>query len=174
MIFTKKMSNLTKLLLCIIGVLLCWLIIIIPLLGIWDSMREDGDSLERQYVRYLRLMQLRGKADTVSSGLCNRAYAKKSDEEEKAFFLKQVEEAALKAGLKIEDIKPLPHTAKDGFLNCMIDVEMNGLMDNVVKFIYEMVENQSFIKIDRLTITAADRGSEETKVSFSLTKSLLL
>lgn len=93
-----------------------------------------------------------------------------SDEEAIANFLSNVESLARKSSVLINDVKPKPTKDFDNYKKFSFDLEIDGSIDNITKFIYELESSSEAIKVERLQISVKTGKDDILKADLTISK----
>jgi len=98
----------------------------------------------------------------------------KKDEEEVAFFLKEIETFVNGLNININDIKPLPDEEESQAHIFLIDVEMESSIIDFMEFLHKIASSKNLIRIEKMSlITKGQRGHKLT-IKLIISKTFLV
>ncbi len=117
---------------------------------------KQKDIIEQKYEKYVDYVKRSG-----------------SDEEEVARILGEIEVLARKSSVYLVDTKPQTPKRVDFYKQYMVEIEGEGEMRSIIKFLYELNVSPQLLRAEkvRLSIKAKKRGV--IKVSMLITKVLI-
>jgi Tfp pilus assembly protein PilO len=157
----------------LIAVSLFYSFILEPLATRWLSLNNE-----------IRIMQLKLKKSTQTLKrrieIMDRyeniaAYVGKprgSDEEEMTVLLSELERLASASSARITDIKPRPPKQLDYYKKYTIEVESEGDMATLTKFIYEIQNSSQLLSIEKVSLTMKSGVGSALKTYMLVTKIL--
>ena len=95
-----------------------------------------------------------------------------SDEQKRAFFLGELEKLASSSGARITNIKPRAIREKSYYRQHIVELESEGDISKLTKFIYEIQTSAHFPKIEKLAISMKRGDSNILKVNMVISKFL--
>jgi len=99
---------------------------------------------------------------------------KKSDEEEFAAFLKEMENVANTSGIHIISISPTGNIENAKlYTKYEVKVDCTGQMDSIMQFLYNISASVNLIKVESIEITPPAKGAGEMKCSMIISKELV-
>jgi len=175
-----KLASLTKrertiLSLCIGVILLSLLynIIIEPVASRWIQLGNEVKiarlKLKKSSEILKRRLHIINQYEKLSSFI---QLERGSDEEEIAILLSEVERLASSAGTRITDIKPGVSKGSGYFRKFIVEIESEGDIDKISKFIYEVQNSTHILKIEKLSINMKGTRDRSLKVNMLVTKLL--
>jgi len=115
---------------------------------------NNKDIIEKEYRRYKDYVKR-------SSG---------SDEEDVANILAEIEGLARTASVRLVDIKPLAPKQADLYREYAINVEVEGDMEQVMTFIYNLNNSSQLLRVEKLRLGLKDKETSLVKASVLVTK----
>ncbi len=102
-------------------------------------------------------------------------YAPKSQAEEEiiAAFLKKFEILASDSKVNLIKINPADSKQRKGFIEYYANLECDGKLDDMAKFIYSINTSDDLLKIVKLSMAPKKAGSEEVTSSMTVTKTIV-
>ena len=144
-----------------------------PMIERWKEVRVEVTSKELLYQKYMRMAQRESTTRDGYRGLVDRLRMKGSEEEEMALFLKEIEGLA-RDKMRITNIKPHSAQDLDFYKRFNVEIECEGGMGSLVRFIYEAEQSQSMFRVRRLRIQAKGGQPGLLEVSLLLSKLSML
>jgi Tfp pilus assembly protein PilO len=100
--------------------------------------------------------------------------AKKSDEEELASFLKDMENIAVSSGIHLVTINPSGNIENAKlYTKYEIKLECLGNMEKLMKFIYAISSLSKLIKIESIELLPPAKGGEDMKCTMLITREIV-
>lgn len=167
----KREKFLLLIALIVIFFLLCYNFLIEPLLKKVELINQEVGTNELKLKKIKRLLQ---QKDEIA-GLYEQ-YAKDikikgfSDEEEVANFLSYVESLVRQSSVYINDVKPKPVKNLGSYKRFVFDLEIEGTVENLTKFIYELEKSSEAIRIERLQISVKTGKEDVLRTDLTIAK----
>ncbi len=145
--------------------------IIEPIAGRWrelDLKIRDKEVVLRKYSRILR-----DKDDIEKERAAYAKYfesKKLTPEEESAGALSRMERAARSSGVRITNIKPLPHKSFECYSEFTFRVAAESTLSELTKFIYDLQSSDQLLKVERMVLRAKENEPATIKSILSITK----
>lgn len=99
--------------------------------------------------------------------------AAKSEEEQFTIILKEIESLANKASVYIIDMKPGGVRAEESFKQFMANVNCEGEMAQLVRFMYDIESSSKMITIEKYQLSPKSPESKQTLCSMTIVKTAL-
>lgn len=96
-----------------------------------------------------------------------------SDEEEVAKVLAEIEGLARKSNVHLVDITPQAPQEVDFYKEYAAELEIEGTMDSVVKFLYQLNNSTLLLRAQKLRISLRTPGSSDVSALILVTKILV-
>ncbi|MDP2942427.1 MAG: type 4a pilus biogenesis protein PilO [Candidatus Omnitrophota bacterium] len=173
-------SNLKKRernLFCITAVLIIfWIVqgfVVKPIFTKWKQLDEkiSADALKLE-----RNLEMIKRKDAIKSDYEKYASAVKmagSEEEEMAKFLTEIEALATSSSIRVIDIKPRPARKIRFYKNYLVELEAEGDINQVSKFIYDIQNSPQMLRVDKLSLGIKGAGTNLLKCRILVSKILI-
>jgi Tfp pilus assembly protein PilO len=115
---------------------------------------NNKNMIESEYKRYRNYVK--------------RSYA--SDEEDVANILGEIEGLARTSSVRLVDIKPQAPRQADLYKEYAIDVEIEGDMEQVTTFLYNLNNSAQLLRVTKLRLGLKDKETSLVKASVLVTK----
>ena len=93
-----------------------------------------------------------------------------SDDEKTTAILSEVENLAHKSGVSLIDMKPQQPQNINFYKEYTIEVEAEGSMDALVRFLYELNTSSQLLRAEKLRLNLKDKDSSVVKATIQITK----
>lgn len=150
-----------------------YMVLIDPLWEYWQGLNEKIVSKEVQLVKNLKILAQKDAIDVLYSKYSDSIKMKGSEQEEIAIILREIENIARGNNTYITDIKPQKVEDKDFYKVYYVDLEAEGNISNLTKFIYELQSSNQILKVKRLQLTPKGDAGDVLKGSMVITKILI-
>ena len=156
----------------IIGVV-SYITVIEPLWTDWQGLNRAIYTKERQLVKNLKILAQKEQIAELYNKYAENIRMKGSVEEETAVILREIENIARSSNTYITDIKP--HKVKDMefYKEYYVELEVEGKIANLAKFIYELQGSKQILKVRHLRLNAKAGGGDVLKGYMIVTKILI-
>lgn len=156
----------------IFGVII-YMTIIDPLWAYWKELNETISAKEVQVLKNIKILAQRDAIDTVYAKYSESIKMKGSEEEETAVILREIENIARSANVYITDIKPQKAKDMEFYKEYHVELEAEGNISSLTKFIYELQNSKQILKVKRLQLTPKAEAGDVLKGDMVVTKILL-
>lgn len=145
-------------------------LIIAPISQKFKKINSEIKVNERQLAQ--GLLNLNRKDDIIKEYQKYLPYIKSkySEGEEVAKLLEEIEGASRDVGISIADVKPRPPKQVNTYRYYYIEMEVEGGMGTLINFLHQLGSSQQLYRVNKIYISARDRGSSTVKASILLTK----
>ena len=156
----------------IIGVV-SYITVIEPIWTDWQALNEAIYTKERQLLKNLKILAQKEQIAKLYNKYAKNIRMKGSVEEETAVILREIENIARSSKTYITDIKP--HKVKDMefYKEYYVELEVEGKIANLAKFIYELQGSKQILKVRHLRLNAKAGGGDVLKGYMIVTKILI-
>jgi len=96
-----------------------------------------------------------------------------SPDQIKAEFLQQIEKLATEAKVNLTKVNPAGEKEKQGFIQYYAELECNGSLDDVAKFMHLIDTTQDLLKVVKMNITGKSAGSREIAAAMTVVKVII-
>lgn len=118
---------------------------------------KQKEFIQEEYEKYHKYIQRSG-----------------SDEEEVAQILGEIESLARNSSVYLVDMKPRKPQEIDFYKEYTVEIEAEGRMESLVKFMYQMNTSQQLLRVESLRLSQTKSESTVLKASMLITKVLAL
>ena len=168
-----KITRLSALLIAVIGVMLAYVFIVNPLVGAWNELDRRVEVVNLQYMRDTRTVDNFDDYVELYHTYEDIAAQKRSDEEELALFLKEIENFAGPLDVAINDIKPLPNEEEKHKNVFLLRLEMEGAIDELVSFLHTIASSDTLIRVETMSLQTTSRRNNILTAKITLSKTFL-
>jgi Tfp pilus assembly protein PilO len=168
-----KMTRLSSFLAVIIGLLLAFVLIFNPLFSLWKDLARRIEVVHLQYGRdtktidnYERYIELFNTYEAI-------ARQARSDEEELAFFLKEIEEFSSGLALSIQDIKPMAPNDEKYTNRFGLQLEIQGPIADIISFFHRIASSETLIRIESFSLQTISRRDNVLNIKLAVSKTYL-
>lgn len=174
------LSNLSKrekyLFYIIMALIILWIgmvFIIKPLLDKWKGLDEKISLASLKMEKNRKILSLKEKIQSDYDNFASAIKKKSSEEEEMAKFLTEIESLAQSSLVHISDIKPRSAKKTRFYDEYVIEVEAEGDISQVSKFIYDIQDSPRLLKIDKFSLGTKGAGTNLLKCNILIGKVLI-
>lgn len=118
---------------------------------------RQKDQIEKQFEKFVGYVERSG-----------------SDEEEVAKILGEIESLARQSGIYLVDMKPQAPKDIDFYKEYTIEIEVEGEMIPLTKFLHQLNTSPQLLRIKKLRLTSKEEGQAGLKASMVITKVLVI
>ncbi len=132
-----------------------------------DAIEEQKNMIKGD----LRLLSYKDKILKENDAL-KPFFAQKIQTEEEiiAAFLKHIEILATESKVNLIRVNPSDSKSKKGFIEYYANLECDGLLENVVKFMHSIDASEDLLKVVKFNMGPKKAGSEEVSASMTVVK----
>ncbi len=127
-------------------------------------------SNDIKYQRFVRLTKEKERIAKEYKNSIKDVKLKSSDEEETASLLTQIETIARNSGVRIVDMKPQSTKDRGFYKQFRVEVKVESNMSALTRFMYDTVNSDQILKLERLQINAKGGGSDLLVATINVTK----
>jgi len=113
-------------------------------------------------LRLIKNLKLMREKDIITKGFekySDRLKTKSSNEEEMASVLSEIEKIGKKAGIYLSNVKPQRIKDMNFYKILLVEIKFQANMQTLSKFIYNLQNSTSLLKVKRLQINIKGGGS---------------
>lgn len=158
--------------LIIVGVL-SYITVIEPLWQKWQELNKSISSQEIQLLKNLKILAQRDVIAQLYDKYAENIKMKGSVEEETAVILREIENIARTSNTYITDIKPLRVQDMEFYKEYYVELESEGSISNLARFIYDLQNSKQILKVKYLRLNPKDETAEVLKGYMIVTKILI-
>lgn len=156
----------------IIGVL-SYIIVIEPIWKKWQDLNDSITNRESQLLKNLKILAQRDIIAELYNKYAENIKMKGSVEEETATILREIENIARISNTYITDIKPQRVQDMEFYKEYYIELEAEGDVSNIAKFIYDLQNSEQILKVRYLRLNPRDDTGDVLKGYMIVTKILI-
>jgi ribosomal protein S10 len=143
--------------------------IVVNWMGLDKRIGAGGLKLEKSQ----KILNLKGRIQRDYERYASSVKMSGSEEEEMAKFLTEIESLARSSSVHISGIKPLPIKKVDFYKKYVVELEAEGDIKQVSKFIYDIQNSQQLLKIDKFSLGTKGAGTNLLKCNILVSKVLI-
>ncbi len=98
---------------------------------------------------------------------------KKSDEEIIASFLKTIENLGREAEVVVGKLNPGESVPKKGYVQYFANVECNGKLENIIKFVHKIDTTNNLLKVVKMNVVGKKTSADEVTVTMKISKLII-
>ncbi|MCC6758243.1 MAG: type 4a pilus biogenesis protein PilO, partial [Candidatus Omnitrophica bacterium] len=98
---------------------------------------------------------------------------KKSDEEIIAAFLKTIENLGREAEVVVGKLNPGESVPKKGYVQYFANVECNGKLENIIKFVHKIDTTNNLLKVVKMNVIGKKTSADEVTVTMKISKLII-
>lgn len=161
-----KMTKTSYALLIIIIAMLLYVFCFIPIAENFKRMQRDIEGLNIQFIKNVRTISDFDVLYKRYQEYKDVVKQTRSDEEEMAFFIKEIQAYTQELSLSIKDIKPMSKVGSAGVNIFSVDVNIEGSIKDLVLLLHKIASEKKLIKVEKMSLEVA-RSSDSTTLSAS-------
>ena len=119
----------------------------------WQALHQEIRAARVELERHRRMIARRDDVMTAYGQLGELARVEGSDEEAMTLILQTIEGLARESGVRITDIKPQPVRTRSFYTEYGVELESEGTVQQLMKFIYELQLSSQMLRVDRMRLT---------------------
>lgn len=150
-----------------------YITVVEPLWKKWQALNESISSKEIQLLKNQKILARRDIIAQMYDKYAENIKMKGSVEEETASILREIENIARASNTYINDIKPLKVEDREFYKEYSIEVETEGDISNLTKFIYDLQDSKQILKVRYLRLNPRDEAGDALKGYMIVTKVLI-
>jgi Tfp pilus assembly protein PilO len=131
---------------------------IMPLASQWRFLAERESALESQCLRARTQLLLKKKVEHEREAYAREISRQGSDQEEQSFLLQEVERLSRDLPIRIRGMRPLPPQEMGFYRRYAVTLELEGSVENVLKFLCSVESSPKLLKVERVQLTADSRN----------------
>lgn len=125
----------------------------------WQGLEEEIHAKELKLEKSERLIKKGASFAKDYEGFESSFRMSGSKEEEMAKFLTEIESLAKSSAVRVTQIKPLPERKSGLYEKFYAELELEGEMSGVSRYMLEVENSPSLLTIEKLSITAKQGGN---------------
>ena len=123
-----------------------------PLKAKINNLNTDISIKELKLKKSYKILNQKETVEPVYKKYADYLKQKDADEQEMSALLSEIEAITGKIDIRISDMKPLRVKAIDFYKKFSVELEAEGLLDNLTKFIHTLQSQPHFLKVERLRL----------------------
>ncbi|MEW6536150.1 MAG: type II secretion system protein GspM [Candidatus Auribacterota bacterium] len=144
-----------------------------PMWNYWTGLDNRISNLTKQLQRSELILSRAKSIEVEYKAYEGRLKIEGSDQEKTAQILKNIENTARSNRLHINDMKPQQIKDEEFYKYYVIELEAEADIMALIKFIYDMQNSETALKITRLQISASTSQPDVLKTEMIITKVIL-
>ena len=150
-----------------------YIIAVEPIWTEWQDLNRNIFAKERKLLKNVKILAQKDRITSLYNKYASSIKMKGSVEEETAVILREIENIARSTNINITDIKPHRVKNMDFYKEYYIELEAEGNVANLAKFIYELQSSDQILKVRHLRINPKAGGGDTLKAYMIVTKILI-
>jgi Tfp pilus assembly protein PilO len=128
--------------------------IVIPLATRWRLLADQERALESQCLRARIQVLLKKKVEREREAYAREISRQGSDQEEQSFLLQEVERLSRDLPIRVRSMRPLPPLEMGFYRRYAVTLELEGSVENVLKFLCAVESSPKLLRVERVELTA--------------------
>lgn len=171
---SRREKRLLYLTIIVLGVWISHKFIVNPLIVRWKELGEKIEERGLKLEKSRKILHLKEKIQGEYENYASSVKMQGSEEEEMAKFLTEIESIARSSSVHISDIKPRPVKNADFHERYLVELEAEGDISQISRFIYEIQSSPQLLKIDKYSIGTKGAGTNLLRCRVIVSKILLI
>lgn len=171
--FSKREKSILYFAIVIITGIVLYSMALEPLWKKWKDLNESISNKEIQIIKNLKIMAQKDTISRLYDQYAENIKMKGSEEEETATILREIENIARMSSTRIIDIKPHKVQDMDFYKEYTIELEAEGDVSNLSRFIYELQSSKQILKVKHLRLNPKDDTGSVLKGYMIVSKILI-
>lgn len=152
----KNLSSREKIILaiCILLILvyLGFIFVFTPIKTRIANLNDEISSKELKLKKSYKILNQKNAVEEVYKNYADYMKQNEADEQEMSGLLSEVESVAAQVDIHISDMKPMRVRAIDFYKKFSVELEAEGLLENLTKAIHTLQNPPHFLKVERLRL----------------------
>lgn len=149
-------------------------LIIGPIKGRFSKVNQQIKISEKQLGHDLRNVHLKEQIEKEFEKYVEYVERSGSDEEELAKILKEIQSLTDSANVYLATTKPQPPKSVDFYKEYSVEIETEGEIEQITKFLHSINVSPQLLRVERLRISNKEEEAKTLKTSMLITKVLVL
>jgi len=149
---------------------LCFVFVVEPLYKSYKALNQEIKEKQLRLAKNQRLMREKDAITKEFQKYSELITTKKSHEEEMALVLSEIEKTGKAAQMYLSDVKPQRIKDMDFYRELLVEIKFQANMQCITKFIYNLQNSASLLKVKRLQINTKGIGSSEIEGTIQISK----
>lgn len=171
--FTKRERNLFYFVIILILIWISHVFVIKPVVIKWKEINNKIETNSLKLERNQKMIVRREKIQRDYNSHASSVRMAGSEEEEMAKFLTEIESLARSSSVYISDIKPRPVKKVNFYKKYFVELDAEGDINQVSKFIYDIQNSPQLLKIDKFALGTKGAGTNLLKCHLLVSKILI-
>ena len=168
--FTKRERLVFIITISLISGVALYVFIVEPAYKKWNQLRLEYKSASSKLLKNTRLLANRDNIEKEYDKYKDYIQKKEDKGQEIALALKEIETAALGAGVKITSIKPRGEKQLKNYQTYSVELISEATVTQFIKFIYDLESSKKLLKVERLVLSLKSAQSDLLKGTFIIDK----
>ncbi|MCM8831012.1 MAG: type 4a pilus biogenesis protein PilO [Candidatus Omnitrophica bacterium] len=168
--FSKRERTIFYVAVVIVSISIVDRLIVGPVFSKIFALNDEIKKTELNIKNNLRILAQKDKILSESSQYNLFLASNKTDEEEIASFLKEIENIASKTSTYLIDLKPASSLQEGLITKYLVNINSEGQMEQIVDFMYQIENSNSLMTIERYQIAPKAKGSSIANANFVISK----
>lgn len=176
MIFSNLSNREKRLFYFTITLILIWIVQRFAIKPIFVKWKEIDEKIAVSSLKLEKNTKIISRKERIKREYENYASSVKmegTEEEEMAKFLTEIESLASKSSVRITDIKPRPIKRVQIFKKYIVELEAEGDISQLSKFIYDIQNSSQLLKVDKFSLGTKGAGTNLLKCHLLVSKILI-
>ncbi len=154
----------------VLGVAVGYNLILEPLWTQLNRSRQEMETETMQLKKYRRLLAEKEKFKKEFEAVAQQSKMTGSEQEAMTQFMSQVEQMAALSGLPLKGLRPRPVSSLGKFRLFVVEIQADGAIGPITRFLHALESSPSLIKLDRLQlgVKGGPSGQIEAQMAVSL------
>lgn len=170
---SKREKRLFYLTIGLIFFSLLYSLVVKPLITNWQQLEKKIETSALKVEKNLRMLERKTIIQDEYNKYVSAVKMAGSVEEEMTKFLTEIESLASSSSVRIIGIKPHPVKEVGFYKKFFVELDAEGDINQISKFIYDMQNSTQLLKIDKLSIGTKGAGTNLLKCSILVSKILI-
>ena len=135
----------------------------------WQSTGQEIVLLEAKLKRSASLVKRKSKIESEFKNYAGLLHPQDSGQM-RTQALSEIEKVTREQSLKVLEMRPLPTRRQGPFQEYVVEVNVEGTMDQLVQFIYHLQGISGLLRVERFQVTAKGSQSSLLKAVMTVTR----
>lgn len=170
---SQREKRLFYLTISLLAILFIYRFVIKPVVVNWKDLDEKISVSGLKLEKSQKMLNLKSRIQRDYERYASSVRMTGSEEEEMAKFLTEIESLARSSSVHISGIKPLPIKKVDFYKKYIVELEAEGDINQVSRFIYDIQNSPQLLKIDKFSLSTKGAGTNLLKCNILVSKVLI-
>ena len=145
--------------------------IVEPMAKKWSGLNNEIEIMKLRFRKGDEILKRRLEISQQYKNITSTIKVERgSDEEEMALLLSSIEKLATASGVYITNVKPMPAKELGYYKIYAAEVELEGDISKITKFIYEIQNSPQLLSIKKLILGMKQTASDSLDAKMTVTK----